>query len=142
MRELLDLAVERGTRRFLAFSVFLMRNAFEVIPAALLEAGKIDGCGDVSALFRIALPLVLPNIATVAIFAFIGAWNEFLVALIFTNTDPMKTVPVGLNILLGVYGTNWQNLTAVATLASIPPILLFLVAQRQFIRGITSGAIR
>jgi len=80
--------------------------------------------------------------ATVAIFAFIGAWNEFIVALIFTTTDPMKTMPVGLSILLGVYGTNWQNLTAVATLASIPPIVLFLLSQRLFIRGITSGAIR
>jgi multiple sugar transport system permease protein len=126
----------------LAFSIFLMRNAFEAIPSALLEAAKIDGCGDVGALFRIALPLVLPSIATVAVFAFIAAWNEFIVALIFTTTDPMKTVPVGLNILLGVYGTNWQNLTAVATLASIPPIVLFMLAQRLFIRGITSGAIR
>lgn len=126
----------------LAFSIFLMRNAFEVIPNALLEAAKIDGCGDMNALIRIALPLVLPSMATVAIFAFIGAWNEFIVALIFTTTDPMKTVPVGLSILLGVYGTNWQNLTAVATLASIPPIVLFLLSQRLFIRGITSGAIR
>lgn len=126
----------------LAFSIFLMRNAFEAIPNALLEAAKIDGCGDMNALIRIALPLVLPSAATVAIFAFIGAWNEFIVALIFTTTDPMKTVPVGLSILLGVYGTNWQNLTAVATLASIPPIVLFLLSQRLFIRGITSGAIR
>lgn len=126
----------------LAFSVFLMRNAFEAIPDVLLDAAKIDGCGDLDTLVRIALPLVRPSIATVAIFAFIGAWNEFIVALIFTTTDPMKTVPVGLNILLGVYGTNWQNLTAVATLASIPPIALFLFSQRQFIRGILSGAIR
>jgi multiple sugar transport system permease protein len=126
----------------LAFSIFLMRNAFEGIPNALLEAAKIDGCGDVGTLCRIALPLVFPSMATVAIFAFIGAWNEFIVALIFTTTDPMKTVPVGLSILLGVYGTNWQNLTAVATLASIPPIVLFLLSQRLFIRGITSGAIR
>lgn len=126
----------------LAFSIFLTRNAFEAIPSALLEAAKIDGCGDVGALCRIALPLVFPSMATVAIFAFIGAWNEFIVALIFTTTDPMKTVPVGLSILLGVYGTNWQNLTAVATLASIPPIVLFLLSQRLFIRGITSGAIR
>mgnify|MGYP000088416630 FL=1 len=126
----------------LAFSIFLTRNAFEAIPNALLEAAKIDGCGDVGALYRIALPLVFPSMATVAIFAFIGAWNEFIVALIFTTTDPMKTMPVGLSILLGVYGTNWQNLTAVATLASIPPIVLFLLSQRLFIRGITSGAIR
>jgi multiple sugar transport system permease protein len=126
----------------LAFSTFLMRNTFESIPSALLEAARIDGATDLGVLMRIALPLALPSIATVAIFAFIGSWNEFIVALIFTNTDPMKTVPVGLNILLGVYGTNWQNLTAVATLASIPPILLFLLAQRVFIRGITSGAVR
>lgn len=126
----------------LPFSVFVMRNSFETIPAAILEAARIDGASEFDIWARIAVPLVLPGVVTVAILAFIGSWNEFLVALIFTTTDAMKTVPVGLSVMMGIYGTQWELLTTVATLSFIPVILLFLISQRAFMRAVSSGAVK
>lgn len=126
----------------LPFSVFVMRNSFETIPAAILEAARIDGASEFDIWARIAVPLVLPGVVTVAILAFIASWNEFLVALIFTTTDALKTVPVGLSVMMGIYGTQWELLTTVATLSFIPVILLFLISQRAFMRAVSSGAVK
>jgi multiple sugar transport system permease protein len=126
----------------LPFSVFVMRNSFETIPAAILEAARIDGASELDIWARIALPLVLPGVVTVAILAFIASWNEFLVALIFTTTDAMKTVPVGLAVMMGIYGTQWEMLTTVATLSFVPVIVLFLISQRAFMRAVASGAVK
>ncbi|MDP9363831.1 MAG: carbohydrate ABC transporter permease [Chloroflexota bacterium] len=126
----------------LPFSVFVMRNSFETVPAAILEAARIDGASELDIWARIALPLVLPGVVTVAILAFIASWNEFLVALIFTTTDAMKTVPVGLSVMMGIYGTQWEMLTTVATLSFIPVIVLFLISQRAFMRAVASGAVK
>ncbi|MCC6312692.1 MAG: carbohydrate ABC transporter permease [Thermomicrobiales bacterium] len=126
----------------LPFSVFIMRNSFETIPAAVLEAARIDGAGELNIWVRIALPLVLPGVVTVGILAFIASWNEFLIALIFTTTDALKTVPVGLSVMMGIYGTQWEMLTTVATLSCIPVIVLFLASQRAFMRAVASGAVK
>jgi multiple sugar transport system permease protein len=126
----------------LPFSVFVMRNSFETIPAAILEAARIDGASELNIWSRIALPLVLPGVVTVAILAFIASWNEFLIALIFTTTDDLKTVPVGLSVMMGIYGTQWEMLTTVATLSFIPVIVLFIISQRAFMRAVASGAVK
>jgi len=126
----------------LPFSVFLMRNSFETIPSAILEAARIDGASEFHIWRQIAIPLALPGVVTVAILTFIFSWNEFLIALIFTTTDAMKTVPVGLSVLMGIYGTQWEMLTTVATLSFIPVIVLFVVSQRAFMRAVASGAVK
>lgn len=126
----------------LPFGVFLMRNSFETIPSAILEAARIDGASELHIWGQIAIPLALPGLVTVGILTFIFSWNEFLVALIFTTTDALKTVPVGLAVMMGIYGTQWEMLTTVATMSFIPVILLFLVSQRAFMRAVSSGAVK
>jgi len=126
----------------LPVSVFLMRNAFEMIPGAMLEAARIDGAHEALVWWRIALPLALPGLVTVTVLTFIFSWNEFLVALIFTTTDALKTVPVGLAVLMGIYGTQWEILTSVATLSFLPVIVLFVLSQRFFVRAVSSGAVK
>ncbi len=126
----------------LPFSTYIMRNTFETIPSATLEAARTDGAGEFLIWRVIALPLALPGMATVAVLAFIFSWNEFLVALIFTTTDALKTVPVGLAVMMAVYGTQWELLTTVATLSFIPVIILFLLTQRVFVRAVAAGAVK
>jgi len=126
----------------LPVSVFLMRNAFEMIPSAMLEAARTDGAHEALVWWRIALPLALPGVVTVTVLTFIFSWNEFLVALIFTTTDALKTVPVGLAVLMGIYGTQWEILTSVATLSFLPVIVLFVLSQRFFVRAVSSGAVK
>lgn len=126
----------------LPVSVFLMRNAFETIPGAMLEAARTDGASEALIWWRIALPLALPGLVTVTVLTFIFSWNEFLVALIFTTTDALKTVPVGLAVLMGIYGTQWELLTSVATLSFLPVIVLFVASQRFFVRAVSSGAVK
>jgi len=126
----------------LPVSVFLMRNAFETIPGAMLEVARIDGASEAVIWWRIALPLALPGVVTVAVLTFIFSWNEFLVALIFTTTDALKTVPVGLAVLMGIYGTQWELLTSVATLSFLPVLVLFMLSQRFFVRAVSAGAVK
>ncbi len=126
----------------LPVSIFLLRNACESIPNDLIESARIDGCGDLRIWWNIILPLIKPSLATLAILTFLGSWNEFLVALIFTTTDEMKTIPVGLSVLLGVYGIHWENLTAVTVLSFIPVFVIFIFGQRFIVSGLTSGAIK
>lgn len=126
----------------LPLGVFLMRNSFESIPSAILEAARIDGASELHIWAQIAVPLALPGVVTVGILVFIFAWNEFLIALIFATTDALRTVPVGLEVLMGIYGTQWEMLSAVATLSFIPVILLFVASQRAFMRAVSSGAVK
>ncbi|HYI23858.1 MAG TPA: carbohydrate ABC transporter permease [Thermomicrobiales bacterium] len=126
----------------LPFAVFVMRNSFESIPSEILEAARIDGAHELRIWSSIAVPLALPGVVTIGILTLIFAWNEFLIALIFTTTDAMKTVPVGLAVLMGIYGTQWEMLTTVATMSFIPVILLFLLSQRAFMRAVSSGAVK
>lgn len=126
----------------LPLGVFLMRNSFESIPSAILEAARIDGASELHVWANIAVPLALPGVVTVGILVFIFSWNEFLIALIFTTTDALKTVPVGLQVLMGIYGTQWEMLSTVATMSFIPVILLFFASQRAFMRAVSSGAVK
>ena len=126
----------------LPVSVFLMRNTFEAIPTSMLEAARTDGASEGRVWWQIALPLALPGLVTVMVLTFIFSWNEFLTALIFTTTDKLKTVPVGIAVLMGLYGTQWEILTAVATLSFLPVIVLFMLSQRFFVRAVSSGAVK
>ncbi|MCL8000260.1 carbohydrate ABC transporter permease [Brucella sp. 21LCYQ03] len=128
----------------LPFSIFMMRNAFDAIPGALVEAARIDGASQWTLLRRIMLPLALPGVATIAMFAFLNSWNEFLAALIFLSDQNKFTLPIMLvNVSSGIYGIiDWGALQAGITVTMIPCILLFLALQRYYVRGLTAGAVK
>ena len=128
----------------LPFSIFMMRNAFDAIPVALVEAARIDGASQWTLMRRIMMPLALPGVATVAMFAFLNSWNEFLAALIFLSDQDKFTLPIMLvNVSSGIYGIiDWGALQAGITVTMVPCILLFLTLQRYYVRGLTAGAVK
>lgn len=121
-----------------AFATFLMRQYMMTIPKELEEAARIDGAGYFGIFFRIMLPLTRPALTTLAIFAFVFFWNDFLWPLVVINSDKMKTLQVGIASLAQSYfGTDWGALMAGATLSVMPLVIAFFFAQRQFIEGIS-----
>jgi multiple sugar transport system permease protein len=130
------------TTFFLPFSVFMMRNSFAAIPDALEEAAMLDGCGSFATLIRVMMPLTVPGMVTVALFAFFSGWNEFFAALIFLNTQSKYTLPVMLtNVQSGYYGTiNWGILETGVVVTMLPCIVVFLILQRYYLSGMASGA--
>lgn len=128
----------------LPFSVFMMRNAFDAVPREIEEAALIDGCSSAGLLWRVMLPLVLPGVVTVALFAFFASWNEFLAALIFMSSSEHYTLPVMLiNVQSGLYGTiDWGAVQAGVTITMLPCVVLFLLLQRYYVNGLTAGAVK
>jgi ABC-type glycerol-3-phosphate transport system permease component len=122
------------------FYIFLLRQFFRSIPAELQDAARIDGCSSLRIWRSIFLPLSQPALATVAIFHFMGSWNDFLGPLIYLTTDSKKTLALGLTVFLGAHGSEWSLLMATSVLVTLPMIVMFFMAQRFFIQGIvTSG---
>lgn len=125
-----------------AFGVFLLRGFFEEIPQDLLDSALLDGAGPFRAFWDIALPLARPALAAVAIFSFLGAWDEFTWALTAISDEDLYTLPIALRLFQAQHGTEWGLVFAASTIAVLPTILVFVVFQRQFIKGVTSGAIK
>ena len=119
-----------------AAGIFLMRQFFDGVPNELLDAARIDGMNEFGIWWRIAAPLVKPAMAALAIFNFIGNWNAYLWPLILANSREFYTLPVGLSFFRGESTTHWEKIMTAASLASIPLLIVFLVFQRQIIRGI------
>jgi multiple sugar transport system permease protein len=122
-----------------AFNIFLLRQFFRSLPTELADAARVDGCSEFGIYSRIMLPLAKPALATVAVFTFIGTWNDYMGPLLYLSKDPNKyTVALGLatfrNAFLG--RTRWDLLMAASTMMILPIILIFFVAQRYFIQGI------
>jgi multiple sugar transport system permease protein len=126
----------------LPFCTWMLMSYFRSIPNELEEAALIDGCGRLAVLWRITIPLSLPAIAVVALFSFTQAWNEFLYALVFTNSLRTRTVTVGLTQMLGEDVFFWGQMMAGALLAALPPVIMYTLAQRLVIRGLTLGGIK
>ncbi len=128
----------------LPFGVFVMRNAFDTIPREIEDSARLDGCTDLSLLWRIMVRLVVPGIVTAAIFAFLNSWNEFLAALIFMTDSDKYTLPVQLlNVQSGYLNTiDWGAVQAGVTITMLPCLIIFLVLQRYYVRGITAGAVK
>jgi multiple sugar transport system permease protein len=128
----------------LPFSVFMMRNAFDAVPREIEEAARIDGARDLTLLFKVLLPLVMPGIATVAIFAFFNAWNEFLAALILLSDNDKYTLPVLMTaVRAGRLGAiNWGAVQAGVMVMTIPCLVVFLALQRYYMRGLMAGAVK
>ena len=126
------------------FSVYLMRNAFEAVPRELEEAAVIDGCSTFVSFRRVFLPLVLPGMVTVALFAFIASWNEFLAALIFMNKETAFTVPIMLvSVRTGHFGTvDWGALQAGIMVSVLPCALVYVFLQKYYVSGLLGGAVK
>jgi multiple sugar transport system permease protein len=122
---------------FTAFGTFLMRQFFRTIPYELDEAAYIDGCSRWGIFRRIMLPLSGPALGVLGLFTFIGYWNAFLWPLIITYSDNFKTIPLGLQLYQGEYGTKWNFMMAGCTMAMIPGIVLVILLQRYLVEGIT-----
>ena len=127
---------------FNAYGVFLLRQFFLTLPESLEEAAILDGASYFRIYRSIILPLSGPGLATLAIFAFMGAWNDFLWPLIVINTDTMKPLSVGLASFHGLYETNWPYLMAASTLALVPIVLVFVFAQKYFVEGIALTGVK
>ena len=128
----------------LPFGIFLMRNSFLAVPQEIEESALLDGCTSLSVLYRMMLRLVLPGIVTVAIYAFINSWNEFLAALIFMTDQNNFTLPIFLtNVRSGLYGIiDWGALQAGVIVSIIPSLLIFLFLQRYYMNGLMGGAVK
>lgn len=129
---------------FGGFGVFLMRQFFLSLPKDLEEAAKIDGCNLFETFFKIALPLATPAVVTLTIFTFVTTWNSFMWPLIITNSESMRTLPVGLAIFKGSFReiTLWGDLLACSVICTIPVVVIFLLGKKYFLSDLLSGAVK
>lgn len=129
---------------FGGFGVFMMRQWFKSLPKDLEEAAKIDGCNTYTIFFKIAMPLAIPAIMTLTIFTFITTWNSFMWPLIITNSDAMRTLPIGLANFKGSFRevTQWGELMAYSVICSLPVIIVFLLGKKYFINDVLNGSVK
>ncbi len=125
-----------------AFGTFLLRQFFLTIPRDLEDAASIDGCSRFGVLWRIIMPLSRPALATLAVFTFMGVFNDFLWALIVISSEDLKTVQLGLAIFRDRYQTDWGQLMAASVTATLPILTVFFFAQKYFIKGITLSGLK
>ncbi|MFI5707468.1 carbohydrate ABC transporter permease [Kribbella sp. NPDC051620] len=126
---------------FTALGVFLLRQFFLGIPRDYEEAARLDGANRWQAFTRVIVPLAVPAIATLAVFKFIGQWNNLLWPLVISNSDSTRTAAVGLQVFQDTNGTQWNLLLMAATITTVPLIVLFFLTQRWFVRGITMSGL-
>jgi len=124
------------------FYIFLLRQFFMTIPTELEDAALIDGCGRFRIWYSIMLPLAKPALATVAVFAFMGAWNDYMGPLIYLGNRDQYTLSLGLQVFVSNHGSEWGMLMAASTMMVLPVIMLFFFAQKSFIQGITMTGIK
>lgn len=121
---------------FAVFSTFLLRQYYRGLPLDLDEAARIDGASSLRIWWQVVLPLSGPVLATLAIFVFQATWNDFLWPLVVTNSEGMRTIPVGLASFVGQYATAWSPLMAGSVIALLPVLILYVLGQNWFVRGI------
>lgn len=124
------------------FCTMMMASFYDGIPVSLEECAMVDGANFIQTLTRITIPLVLPGIAATFTFAFIFSWNELMLGIIFIDTESLKTLPVGLATFIQRYDIAWGQMTAGGSMALIPAALLFFLAQRRLVQGLTLGAVK
>ncbi|HZO39004.1 MAG TPA: carbohydrate ABC transporter permease [Methylomirabilota bacterium] len=126
----------------LAFAVWILRAFFAAIPREIEEAAAVDGCGRLRALVEIVLPLSLPALVTAAIFAFIAAWNEYIVALTLMTDPARKPLTVGITSYVTAYIQHWNYLFAASVIAIVPVVVLFASIERHLVGGLTAGSVK
>jgi multiple sugar transport system permease protein len=130
------------TTFLLPICIWMMKGFFDAIPPELEDAARIDGCTRLSALFRVVLPLARGGLVATAVFIGIAAWNEYLFALMFTNSQNTQTWPVGLALMVGEFQLPWGALSAGGVISIVPVIILFGIVQQALVRGLTAGAVK
>ena len=126
----------------LPYCVLMMTGYLNTLPKELDEAAMIDGGSRFTALWKILVPTSIPGLVSVGMYTFMQAWNEYLFALALTKTNEMRTVPVGINLLMGQHSYEWNQMMAMSVLGSLPILILFLFFQRYFIAGMTVGSVK
>ena len=126
----------------LPFAVWFLVNYFKTIPDELEDAALIDGCTYTQVLYRIFFPIAKPAMASIGLLCFIGCWNEYLFAVVFTQTEAMRTAPVILDLLQGLHDVPWGDLTTAATIMTLPIVILVLLCQKFIVGGLTTGAVK
>jgi multiple sugar transport system permease protein len=124
------------------WGIFLLRQFFLTIPRDLEDAARVDGASEFTIFLRVILPLSKPALATLAIFAFIGSWKDFLWPLIVTNRVDMRTVEVGIANFSNLYTTDWPHQMAAAVVVMVPIVIVFMIAQKYFVKGITMTGLK
>ena len=125
-----------------SFGVFVMRSFFTTVPTEILEAARIDGCSEFGTFWRVALPLARGGLAVIAIFYFVFLWNDFMYPLTFLRDPALNTIPLGLRSFQDIWSADWGPMLAALSMASLPPIVFYFFFQKQFIRGMTAGALK
>lgn len=126
----------------LPYAILMMTGYFNTLPKELDEAVMIDGASHFYALWKILVPISTPGIVSVGIYTFMQAWNEYLFALTLTKTIDMRTVPIGIQQLMGQHSYEWNEMMAMSILGCMPVLILFLFFQRYFIGGMTAGSVK
>lgn len=126
----------------LPIATFVLTDFIRTIPGELRDAAHVDGASEFRIYWSVILPLVRPALATVAIFNLIPIWNDLWFPLIFIRQEESRTVMLGVTLLFGQYQTNWTNILAVLTLSALPLLVLYLLMSKQFIKGLTAGAVK
>jgi multiple sugar transport system permease protein len=126
----------------LPYAIIMMTGYFNTLPRELDEAVKVDGAGTMTALWRILVPISIPGLVSVGIYTFMIAWNEYLFALTLTKSESMRTVPIGIQLLMGQHSYEWNEMMAMSILGCLPVLVLFLFFQRYFIGGMTAGSVK
>ena len=126
----------------LPYAIIMLTGYFNTLPRELDEAAKVDGTSSFGALWKVLVPISVPGIVSVGIYTFMIAWNEYLFALTLTRTNNMRTVPIGIQLLMGQHSYEWNEMMAMSVLGSIPVIFLFIFFQRYFIGGMTAGSVK
>jgi multiple sugar transport system permease protein len=126
----------------LPYAIIMITAYLNTLPRELDESVKVDGGNGWTALWRILVPISVPGLIAVGVYTFMISWNEYLFALTLTRTDDMRTVPIGIQMLMGQHSYEWNQMMAMSILGSIPVLVLFLLFQRRFIGGLTAGAVK
>jgi len=131
-----------NTAFLLPIATWLIKGYLDSIPQELDEAAMVDGCTRVQSLHKVVAPLAVPGLVGVAAFIFIGAWNEYLLAVVLTETPRSQTLTVGLASFFGQYVRDWNGIMALSTLASVPLVAIFVFLQRWVVQGMSAGAVK
>ena len=126
----------------LPYATLMMTGYFNTLPKELDEAVMVDGGTSFTALWRVVVPISIPGIVATSVYTFLLSWNEFLFALTLTKSTEMRTVPIGIQMLMGQHAYEWNEMMAMSVLGSIPILLMYLGVQRYFLAGMTAGSIK
>ena len=132
-----------STSFILPLTIWILKSYFDNIPRDIFAAARVDGASEITIIHKIALPLAAPGLVSTGIFAFVTAWNSFVFALTLTSSKNMRTLPPGLVMsYMGQFQSNWPGIMAASLIASLPVIIIFMILQKYFLKGLTAGAMK